>query len=228
MSRIIRGKDGVGAQPWPLPDVERSGPAPAPDYSEGYVALGGKLPTAKDIETIQQQAYEESYQKGYQEGMESARAELSELGKRLRGILDSLAEPLQSLDELIEQQLLELSLAIARQIIRREINIDPSQIVAVVREAVKVLPAASNEVTLHLHPDDAAVLRNVTSEDERANAWHVVEDPAVAQGGCEVFTKSSHIDATLDHQIARVAASIFGGHRSGDGGADTAESEQEP
>jgi len=59
------------------------------------------------------------------------------------------------LDEEVEKELILLVTGIATQIIRREIKMDPGQIIAAVREAIKVLPLSSQKISLYLHPEDA-------------------------------------------------------------------------
>ena len=48
-------------------------------------------------------------------------------------------------------------MALARQIVRRELKTDPTQIIGIIREAIGALPVAARDVRVHLHPEDAAV-----------------------------------------------------------------------
>ena len=50
-------------------------------------------------------------------------------------------------------------MALARQIVRRELKTDPTQIIGIIREAIAALPVAARDVRVHLHPEDAAVVR---------------------------------------------------------------------
>jgi len=63
----------------------------------------------------------------------------------LVNLLESLSEPFKYLDEEVEKELVKLAIGIATQLIRREIKLDPGQIVGVVREAINVLPLASQK-----------------------------------------------------------------------------------
>ena len=54
---------------------------------------------------------------------------------------------------------MQLAVTIARQLVRRELRIDPAQVIAIIRETVALLPAAARDVRVHLHPEDAAVVR---------------------------------------------------------------------
>jgi len=206
-NRIITGDDLSAYQRWEVPLMQADIP-PAPVQP---------LPTADQIEQIQKQAYEEGYAQGLQQGREKGHiaglAEMQAQAQRLDQLLNTLGVPLAQLDEDVEKELVSLSIAIARQIVRREIKTDPGQIVAVVREGVASLPLASRNIHLHLHPEDAALVRAALSLTEGDKIWRIVEDPVLTRGGCRVVTDTSQIDASLDSRIAAIAASILGGAR---------------
>ena len=134
----------------------------------------------------------------------------------LVSLLEALNEPFKALDEEVEKELITLVIGIATQLIRREIKMDPGQVVAAVREAIKVLPLSSQKISLHLHPEDVELVRSVLSLDEMSPSWAVVEDPLITRGGCQVDTDLSHIDATVENRLAAVIAGLFGGEREQD------------
>jgi flagellar assembly protein FliH len=195
---------------------------------EEEVEIAPRL-TAEAIEAMQQQAYEEAskrgqqegweqghrdgYAAGYAEGLEQART----LGARLEQIMALLDEPLREMDEQVIQELTALAIAVARQLIRRELRTDPGQIIAVVREAMAILPANARRVSLHLHPDDAELVRVSLSLDENGQRWKLLEDPLLTRGGCRVTSDSSAIDASIEKRLAAVIVRTFGGDRGSDG-----------
>jgi flagellar assembly protein FliH len=101
-----------------------------------------------------------------------------------------------------------------KQLFRREIKIDPSHVIGVVREAIQLLPIASRNVQVQLHPDDAALVRETLSPAEGEPAWTIVEDPLVAHGGCRITTENSHIDATTEARLQAVINATLGDERS--------------
>jgi flagellar assembly protein FliH len=107
-------------------------------------------------------------------------------------------------------------MGIATQIIRREIKLDPGQVIAAVREAIKVLPLSSQKISLHLHPEDVELVRSALSLDEISPAWKIVENPLITRGGCKVDTEVSHINATVENRLAAVITTLFGGEREHD------------
>jgi flagellar assembly protein FliH len=65
-----------------------------------------------------------------------------------------------------------------------------------------------------LHPEDAAVVRELLSTPSSDRAWSIVEDPALSRGGCVVRTDTSQIDAKLDSRLNAVVAAAFGDERA--------------
>lgn len=174
------------------------------------------LLTANQMERIQKQAHEEGFARGHAEGLQAARQETEAHLQRLNRILNTLSTPLQELDDRIEQELVTLVLGAARLIVRRELKTDPNIVVAAVREALTALPAAARQVRLHLHPDDAALLREHFKISGEEQSWKIVEDPVMARGGCKVLTETSQIDASVESRLTAIMAAMLGGERSHD------------
>lgn len=204
LSKLIPA-DSVHAERWEAPAVNRSGkPGPA-------------MLTAQNIERLQKHAYAEGFALGKREGLVAGQAEMRARAQRLEHLLQALQQPLAQSDDQVERELVQLAFAIARQIVRREIKLDPGQIVAVVREALSLLPMASRTAQLHLHPEDGALVREALALNETEQQWRVVDDPTVSRGGCRVNTETSFIDATLESRVAALAATLLGGERASDG-----------
>ena len=166
-------------------------------------------------------ALKEAEARGYEAGMARARAEtsarlaaLEERVKRLDAALGLLARPLEQLDADIESELAQLALGVGKQLARRELRAEPAQVIAILRESLALLPAAAREVRVHLHPEDAATVREHLSAPAADRAWTIVEDPTLSRGGCVIHSQSSRIDARLEARIAAVAASVLGDERT--------------
>ena len=158
--------------------------------------------------------------RGYEAGVARAQAEmrvqtaaLDERVKRLDAALALIARPLDQLDAEIERELVQLALAVGKQLARRELKVDATQVIAIVREALAQLPAAAREVRVHLHPDDAATVRERLMPPAGERIWTLVEDPTLARGGCLVQAESSRIDARFESRVAAIAASALGDER---------------
>ena len=185
--------------PWAVPNIDGSD-------GKGYL-------TAGRLEDLQRQAWDEAYKKGYDEGLAAGAEETAARSRRFEELLKALSKPFDRLDEKVERELVELAIAITKQLFRREIRVNPSHVIGVVREAIRLLPVASRNVQVHLHPDDAALVRETLSPAEHEPAWTIVEDPLIEKGGCNVTTDNSRIDATNESRLKTVIRSLTGDER---------------
>ena len=201
---------------WHMPDVSGQ-QEPVNSTSKNSDPVTMSVLTVDEIETMQNQAYEEAfsqgkkegYSEGYSEGFNEGLTKGSKQGYEenvqllqnkaaaFTSLLESLSQPFKVLDAEVEKELVKLAIGIATQIIRREIKLDPGQVIAAVRESINVLPLSSQKISLSLHPEDAELVRSALSLDEMSSAWKIVEDPLITHGGCKVDTEFSHIDATV-------------------------------
>lgn len=209
MSKVLSGDSMSGFKRWQVPDVAVGGVKDSPSGNNKYL-------TAMQLERIQKQAYDEAYARGYKEGVAAGQSQVREQAKIFAGLASSLQNPIKQTDEKIENEIVLLCLAIAKQIIRREITLDSGHIISVIREALSVLPVASQKVRIRLHPDDGVLVRKVLTELNEDVSWSVVDDISLTRGGCKVATENSHIDATLETRIAMITSKILVDERSHD------------
>src|SRR5215469_15276556 len=148
--RAFAGQAAAAPERWSLPAVD--GPI-----------VGGRR---REDPAQAARALESERSRGYEAGLSAARAEVERLradlegrAKRLDLVLGLLAKPLAALDEEVQRQLTHLALAIGKQLARRELKASPEEIIPLIRECVGRLPAAARDVRIHLHPEDAALVR---------------------------------------------------------------------
>lgn len=205
----VKPKSTGDASPMELPRFDDGRPQSA---REGQVT---KLPTAEEISEIREAAQEEGRQQGYQEGMQQAQAEFATMQQQFSQLMAQFEVPLVQEQESVIEELAELCVLVTRQIIRREIQTNPEQVIAVVRDAIKMLPTSRRRVTIQLHPEDANLVRKIFSLDSQSQSgWQIADDPSVSRGGCLVTTDSSKIDATIEKRISDIFAHIFGDLRT--------------
>ncbi len=174
----------------------------------------GGLMTAEKLLALQKDAYDEAYQVGLQEGRDAGNTEAAEKAARLEQILQNFARPLDELDEAVVQELVELAALVVRQLFRREIAVEPTHIIGVVREAVQKLPIAEQDVRVQLHPEDATLIRETLAPADGERHWTLVEDPLIARGGCQIVSGFSRIDASAETRLNAILSQLTGERRS--------------
>lgn len=220
MSKLLESKN---YQSWLLPQVN--------DTSQ---ALHGA--SAIRLQELQREAYEEGFARGKKQGYEEGHREGYEKGEQqgysekklqieqdhhaLSSILELLVEPLKELDDEIVNQLADLSMIVASQVVRRELHIEKGEIIGVVREAMSALPATIRKVILTIHPEDAIIVREAFSlgqkDDSDELRWKLVEDPLITRGGCKIASENSRIDATVEARLHRIISTLLGDERQTD------------
>jgi flagellar assembly protein FliH len=178
----------------------------------------GQSPAA--LEAEYREAWRNGFEEGRREGLAAGASQLEARERELvarvaevEAVLRALARPLERLDEAAAAELARLALATGTQLARRELRQDPAQIIAVIRECVNALPASARHVRVHLHPADAAVIRERLAQPAAERAWTIVEDPVLGRGGCRVTTDVSQIDARFESRVAAAMAAILGDER---------------
>lgn len=213
--QIIRGQD-VQVTQWQPPRVNGRGEARG-DEPHGLL-------TAAQLDEIQKAAHDEGFEQGrkeglaygHREGLEQGRAESAARVERLDRILEALDRPFEQLDQQLENEIVTLVIGMVRQLIRREVKLDPGQIVGVVREALGILPVSARNIRVVLHPEDAELVRGAYALGDHDQKWQIVEDPVIQRGGCRIHTDTSQVDATLDSRLSSLIAPLLAGERAHD------------
>lgn len=205
ISKVPESEDLTAYERWELPIVNDPNATTA---------------TAKELQSIQKQAYDEGFELGQKQGFEKKKHELETNSATLCSIIELLSEPLKNLDDDVVNQLAELSMIVAKQVVRRELHTEQGEIVGIVREAMSALPASTRKIILNIHPDDGELIRNAFSlgqQDESDELrWKVVEDPMITRGGCKISSENSRVDATVEARLNRVISTLLGGERESD------------
>lgn len=177
--------------------------AEAPDAMTGFDAESiFRLPTADQLEKLQQDAHREGYAAGYEEGTARVRME----AMRLHSVIEQLDEALAALDNKVAQDVLRLGIEIARQVVRQAIAVKPEVVLSVVKEAITQLP--HQHTAVYLNPDDASLVRSHMGEQLTHAGHRIFEDAAIARGGCKIEAGGSQIDATVATRWTRIVEAL--------------------
>ncbi|MEZ0237316.1 MAG: flagellar assembly protein FliH [Methylophilaceae bacterium] len=171
-----------------------------------------KLPTAEALEDIHRQAHQEGYDLGYSEGQEAGYkqgvAKAEEEFLQMKELLASVEDAIKQFGKSTSEELLNLSLEISKQILRQSLKVRPELLLPIVRNVMESIPQHSQHPHLHLHPEDAALVKTYMQNEIALGGWKVVEDQRIARGGCRIETTATEIDATLANRWERLAAAL--------------------
>ena len=175
---------------------------------------GRRLGLEQGMEQGLKDGREQGKAEGYKEGLKRAETEVAQQMATLDSILTHLTHALNEQDYQLEQALLTLTKEIARHVVQRELMIDSSHIMAIVRQAIATLPASRDNVRILVNPDDLPVVERAAQDN--GDSWRVIGSSQIARGGCRVETDQSVVDFTTGERFKQVIEQIVNRHLSSD------------
>jgi flagellar assembly protein FliH len=194
--------------------------AAAAKVQQAQIAAAIPLPTLEEIEAIHEAARQEGYAEGhaegmaaghasgYQDGLDQGRAEAAHELTHLQDIAATFGKAVTEADETIAGDVLELALQLARGMVRTAFDVRPELIIPVVRQAVDYLPSLQQPALLVLNPEDALIIQGSIGPELEKSGWRIVQDGAIARGGCRVDTASNQIDAQIASRWQRLSQAL--------------------
>lgn len=173
---------------------------------EGYQA-GLESGRLEGLKQGHDEGLEQGNKEGYQEGLEKG----LELVKKFEHVLEQFEKPLALLDNEIEQELVSLTLKLARAVIGHEIKTHPEHILAALRQGVDSLPLKEQGVVIRLHPDDHKLTQELYTVNQlEKNRWEIESDPSLTSGDCIIISQRSSIDMRLESRMSAVLHELEG------------------
>lgn len=194
---------------------EQIGEASSWEFASLTGESGGRAAPAQLTER-EQRAFERGRVQGHGEGQAAERRVKAELGAKVAQLVDQMSARFGELQEQGADQLLELAFTIARQVVRREISLQPDALMPVAREAVAMIIDQHAHPRIFLNPQDFAVLRADFDADGLFKGCRFIADARIARGGCRVETAQGEIDATLATRWERVLAALGSSDATGE------------
>lgn len=180
-------------------------PAPAPPKAAAPATADPEPPRPSFAE-LEREAFMKGYAQGERSGAEAAARRGEATLRRLAQTVEELAGLRTELVQKTERQVVELALAIAGRVLRREVSLDRELLVAMSRVALERL-GENVSATIRLNPDDYAFI-GAQAQVGESSLVRVVADPLVSTGGCLVQSDFGLIDVGIDAQLGEMAAAL--------------------
>ncbi|MGE3957508.1 MAG: FliH/SctL family protein [Vicinamibacterales bacterium] len=155
---------------------------------------------------LERDAFMKGYAQGERSGAEAAAKRGEATLRRLAQTVEELAGLRTELVQKTERQVVELALAIAGRVLRREVSLDRELLVAMARIALERL-GENTSATIRLNPDDYAFI-GAQAQVGDSSLVRVVADPLVSSGGCLVQSDFGLIDVGIDAQLGEMASAL--------------------
>ncbi len=166
---------------------------------------------ADRIEEVRQ-ARDGGYHDGYRDGtvaMDAFKQSFAtQTSAQVATVVSSLQAQFAEMEQALADQIAALALSLARQVVRSEIAQRPEAVVAVAQEALGGLLMSARHVTLHLHPDDEALVALGCADLIGAREVRLVSDAAIERGGCRLESDIGITDAQVATRWQRACAAM--------------------
>jgi flagellar assembly protein FliH len=205
MSSKVRQPDETsGVEPLVWRQMHASGPARTGVDS-------GDPPASRERLAQLQQQHEQRAREAHAAGLrEGEAAGHKRAAAELQPVIDRLARSIEEIGGLrarlraeAEADLIQLSLAIARRVLRRELAIDPEALHGLVLGALEKLHG--QEISrVRVHPGHAALVTESLRQNSASANVEVIADPSRELGTVIFETQRGNLDASVDSQLQEI------------------------
>lgn len=151
----------------------------------------------EESENIKKSAFEE----GYRLGLEKANADL----ENFRNEFVCFMNARKDVFEYIAPDILEISVDIARTIIKKELESDPQVLLNTIIDVLKKVSKNESKIVIKVHPHSAQFIKdtlpNITYEYGIDTKINILADPSIDNGGCVLQTNNGIVDASINTQL---------------------------
>ena len=218
-SRFIPGEEIESVEQWRFGDVDSAA-----------LLLAAKVRVAEEVaeqskdDALTQQGYAHGYSQGYAEGFIQGQAQLrvetqrqisdfvalqgQEASQNFLALFANAQAQWGESEQVMAQGVLELACALARQVLRQELSVNPGVLKPVIREAMGLLGAETKSAVVRLSPEDFDVLEEPSRAEFAALSLTLVSDPTLTKGGCLIESAGTVIDGRVEKRWSQVVASL--------------------
>ncbi len=162
---------------------------------------------AKDeADAIKKAAFDE----GFKAGIDKANADLDEFRGKLKAFLTAKKEVF----EYIAPDILEISVDIAKKIIKKEVTLDPQIVMNIILDILKSVSKTEPKILIKVNPAEVQFVKdnmpNAVYELGVEAKVNVVGDENIQDGGCIFETSNGIVDASIDAQIEIIKKALRG------------------
>jgi flagellar assembly protein FliH len=175
--------------------------------------------TAEQLQVITEAAQKEGYDAGYEKGIETGCVEgekrglatglengdikVAERVERVERVIEALLIPLQTERKKLEILMVDMICQLTEAVVLREIEMDSSQVIKLVDDALNAVPTGSDKFSLYLAEQDIALVESHLN-DQSDKQFKYYSDENILPGGCRLETKNSTVSNTVEQRLKKV------------------------
>jgi flagellar assembly protein FliH len=166
---------------------------------------------ARKIRITEQVCYESGLSDGIRKGRELEKNETLQTLQAMSVIVKEMSALKQSTLENLEEEIVQLSMAVAEKVIHLEATTNREVIRGVLKEAIKNIGDREN-MKIRVHPQDFHFMMEIKNDFLQSfdgiRNMTFAEDESIQRGGAIIETVCGEVDARLDQQYNEVKAAM--------------------
>lgn len=147
---------------------------------------------------------------GYRAGLEQAKEDILQIKDAINNFLRAK----EQVFDYIAPDILEISVDIARKIVKKEVEQNPQLVLESIKEVLKSLPKDESKIVISVNPTQLELTRGNIPEiltdiglDVKTN---VVGDDTIEIGSCIIKTSNGIVDASIETQLEIIKEAFKG------------------
>ena len=160
----------------------------------------------EDAENIKKSAFEE----GYKKGLEQANSDIEKFKTDIGNFMGATKEVF----EYIAPDILEISIDVAKKIIKKEVETDPQVLIDTIIDVLKTVSKNEPKINIRVRPQAAQFIKDtlptVTYQYGIEAKINIISDPSIEDGGCVFQTNNGIVDASIDTQLEIIKKALEG------------------
>jgi flagellar assembly protein FliH len=166
---------------------------------------------ARKIRLTEQEYYEKGLSDGIRKGKDLEKSETRQTLQTMSVIVKEMSALKKNTLDGMEEEIVQLSLAVAEKVIHLEATTNREVIRGVLKEAIKSIGDREN-MKIRLHPQDFHFMMEIKNDflqsfDGIRNVTFE-EDESIQRGGAIIETVCGEVDARLDQQYNEIKAAM--------------------
>ena len=199
MSSVIIPKEKLTAyQRWEMASFDQDEPE----------LHGAAKQADPELHNIHETARNTGYAEGYAAGLEAARATMDKQKQIFQQLADTLQTELGRFSQSTANEVVKLTLDLAKAMLRQAIAVRPELLLPVVQDALGRLPALVHPIQLAVNGEDARLLKETFADEINSLGLKLRVDNTLTRGGCKIETHASQVDATIESRWKRIALAL--------------------
>ena len=182
------------------PEAWTTSPPAANDGAPVNQALQATIQGLQEDMQAREQA---AFQRGLASGVQQERGRIDPVLARLARTITDLGEARAKALAEADHDIVQLAVAVARRVLRRELTVDPDSLAGIVKAALERIAARETQ-RVRVHPEDAGCVERHMKSAGAPPRIEVCPDSSLERGSVIFETARGNLDTSVSTQLSEI------------------------